>query len=778
MSISAGEAYGLLDWHLEKNRLPGCGEMFPWAHEFYVTSRSPSYPGSVCLLRSKVTRNRVIDNIAMLRGSMDLRDVFIAWPNVTDMSAGDESLESELLALGIGLTAPMVSLCKGNGVLPFLKTDATAYSKFHLKRMRNRVMNRLHSASLPSNSSGAGAGAGAAGGSRHNEANINPLRRFDLQCAKMVEIAEHVLVYCLHFENGKNHLQCNTCLMYTQIIKIALYHHTDNIHLEDGIVSDRNYDQKIQYIAFENFNELPKPLLVVPLHHIGEVVRSENETRQHQLVSSYDLLKFNSWDSDLKYHENFELSTFTSASSIAGAIWVGNSLDNVNYRKQFALKQMNGVRSLSHPPADIPSIHRTTVTIENVDYEINSSSNINRLYRLPDVNNQWILFLKCNEASALPSFEKLESTLVSILDFQTSGRPFALTESHILEFPSSGTIALGQLNITSVEILLNTCYLMYQVYKTTNYNTLLYCTDGYTETSILLISYLIFLWDLPIEDVLFKVHKEYGRPFFLFHVDLQILGHLQSLLREFSPARGTNACKYEESIKRYRVTQEKKELLRLTITSEMFSSIFLFKLPSSSNFTNLKGPLPSQILDHLYLGSLEHAERPELLRSLGITHILSVGEKLSWVFKDGKVTTCETKAKVVEKDGFKVCWIQNLEDNGMDPIMAQLNNSLEFIDSCYKKKGKILVHCMVGVSRSATVCIAECMKRLNVDVMRAYLYVRVRRLNIIIQPHLMFMYELEKWAESTNNTLLSQGKNRTDWHLLCREISRVNSRYD
>lgn len=771
--LSPGDACALVDWH-RNNVLPSCSEMFPWAHEFYVTSRSPSYPRSVCLLRSKITRNKVIDNIAMLRGTMDLTDVFIPWPNVTDMSAGDISLETELLGLEIGLTPPMISVCKSNGILPFLKTDAAAYSQFHLKRMRNRVMNRLHSASLPSDTSEM---------RRPNEQNINPLRRFDLQCAKMIEIAEHVIVYCLHFENGVDHLQCKTCSLFTQIIKIALQHHTDHIHLDELIdTNEKNYEQKIKYIAFKNFMELPRELLVVPLQHIGEVVQSENESRQSQLVSSYDLLKFNSWDSDLKYHENCELSTFTSASNIDGAIWVGNNLDNVNYRKQLALQGMNKLPHFPRTSEDVPSIHRTIVTIENVDYNESKELNISRLCRLPDTNNHWILFVKCNEASSLPNFEKLESTLISILDFQATGSPFDLKDSHILEFPSSGSIALGQLNISSVEVLLNTCYLMYQVYKATNYNTLLYCTDGYTETSILLISYLIFLWDLPLEDVLLRLHKQYGRPFFLFHVDLQILGHLQSLLREFSPARESNAIKYEDSVKKYRLTGEKKELLRLTITSEMFSNIFLFKLPPSSNFTNLKGPLPSQILDHLYLGSLEHAERPELLKKLGITHILSVGEKLSWVFSNEVKQTkplCRSDAKIVEKDGFQVCWIQNLEDNGMDPIMTQLNHSLEFIDSCYEKGGKILVHCMVGVSRSATVCIAECMKRLNVDVLRAYLYVRVRRLNIIIQPHLMFMYELEKWAESTNpQLLLSQGQSRTDWHLLCREISRVNSRYD
>ena len=79
---------------------------------------------------------------------------------------------------------------------------------------------------------------------------------------------------------------------------------------------------------------------------------------------------------------------------------------------------------------------------------------------------------------------------------------------------------------------------------------------------------------------------------------------------------------------------------------------------------------------------------------------------------------------------------------------------------------------MVGVSRSATVCIAECMKRLKIDLLRAYLYIRVRKLNIVIQLNLMFMYELLKWQETVI------GIPRTiDWHIICKAIAGSNRKY-
>jgi dual specificity MAP kinase phosphatase len=53
----------------------------------------------------------------------------------------------------------------------------------------------------------------------------------------------------------------------------------------------------------------------------------------------------------------------------------------------------------------------------------------------------------------------------------------------------------------------------------------------------------------------------------------------------------------------------------------------------------------------------------------------------------------------------------------------------------------------VGVSRSATICIAEVMRSRRLSFPRAYCFVRARRLNVIIQPHLRFAYELLKWEE-------------------------------
>ena len=85
------------------------------------------------------------------------------------------------------------------------------------------------------------------------------------------------------------------------------------------------------------------------------------------------------------------------------------------------------------------------------------------------------------------------------------------------------------------------------------------------------------------------------------------------------------------------------------------------------------------------------------------------------------------------------------------------------------------------------------MRRTMLSLPRAYLYVRARRLNVIIQPNLRFMYELMKWEElefarnlekqslNQNETEKSlsrkEYKREMEWAWLCKEIADLNKTY-
>jgi dual specificity MAP kinase phosphatase len=92
-------------------------------------------------------------------------------------------------------------------------------------------------------------------------------------------------------------------------------------------------------------------------------------------------------------------------------------------------------------------------------------------------------------------------------------------------------------------------------------------------------------------------------------------------------------------------------------------------------------------------------------------------------------------------------FVDGVQDNGVDPLMEELTKCLDFIENGRKQGIATLVHCRVGVSRSATICIAHVMAALDLSFPRAYCFVRARRLNVIIQPHLRFVYELLQWEE-------------------------------
>lgn len=71
------------------------------------------------------------------------------------------------------------------------------------------------------------------------------------------------------------------------------------------------------------------------------------------------------------------------------------------------------------------------------------------------------------------------------------------------------------------------------------------------------------------------------------------------------------------------------------------------------------------------------------------------------------------------------------------------------------------------------------MRAMKKSFPRAYCFVRARRLNVIIQPHLRFAYELLRWEES-----LQQGgdtsapmQRELEWTEIAREIALMNRPY-
>jgi len=248
---------------------------------------------------------------------------------------------------------------------------------------------------------------------------------------------------------------------------------------------------------------------------------------------------------------------------------------------------------------------------------------------------------------------------------------------------------------------------------------LLHCNDGYTESTLLAVAYHSFATGQPVPLAWLDLHTARHRNLFAYPSDVGLLSAIAPRLLADSPAH-YHHLRYPEGEPR-------------PSTTEIADAL---RQREPRWFTGFDGSFPSRVLPHMYLGNLGHANNPDLLRALGIGQILSVGETAMW--RDGELDAWGED---------NVCLVKGVQDNGIDPLTDEFARCLEFVDRGRRNGTATLVHCRVGVSRSATICIAEVMRRLRLSFPRAYCFVRARRLNVIIQPHLRFAYELLKWEE-------------------------------
>ncbi|CAJ1065801.1 protein phosphatase Slingshot homolog 2-like%2C partial [Xyrichtys novacula] len=135
---------------------------------------------------------------------------------------------------------------------------------------------------------------------------------------------------------------------------------------------------------------------------------------------------------------------------------------------------------------------------------------------------------------------------------------------------------------------------------------------------------------------------------------------------------------------------------------------------------------PTEIFEHVYLGSEWNASNLEELQNSGVRYILNVTREIDNFFPG-----------MFEYHNIRVY------DEEATNLLEYWNETYKFISKARKAGAKCLVHCKMGVSRSASTVIAYAMKEYGWDLDTAFEYVKEKR--TVTKPNPSFMKQLEEY---------------------------------
>ena len=135
----------------------------------------------------------------------------------------------------------------------------------------------------------------------------------------------------------------------------------------------------------------------------------------------------------------------------------------------------------------------------------------------------------------------------------------------------------------------------------------------------------------------------------------------------------------------------------------------------------------SEITKNIYLGDARDSANEVWLKEAGITHIVNAAIQLPNFFPS-------------DFDYLRL----DLYDDEQQRLGSSLDKAYIFIKKAINKDKKVLIHCVAGISRSASVVIYYLMKEYEWDCQEAYDFVKKRRFQI--QPNSSFEDELSQFC--------------------------------
>jgi atypical dual specificity phosphatase len=151
--------------------------------------------------------------------------------------------------------------------------------------------------------------------------------------------------------------------------------------------------------------------------------------------------------------------------------------------------------------------------------------------------------------------------------------------------------------------------------------------------------------------------------------------------------------------------------------------------------TGTCGPVAVEIVPGVFLGDLAAAESAAVLSKCGITHVLSA---MRGVVRIPSTHTCAHHQFPIE-------------DNPFAELAAHLPAATAFVTDALRERpdGRVLIHCVQGVSRSAAVVAAYLVVRFGWTVEHAVAHIKSCR--PAADPNFGFVKQIGEYAESLKN---------------------------
>ena len=134
----------------------------------------------------------------------------------------------------------------------------------------------------------------------------------------------------------------------------------------------------------------------------------------------------------------------------------------------------------------------------------------------------------------------------------------------------------------------------------------------------------------------------------------------------------------------------------------------------------------NKIIDGLYIGDFASACNREELIHCGITHIITAIRGVDEIYPD------DFKYKLLD-----------IGDSSTNNIKQHFEECNEFIENAINSGGNVLIHCMYGISRSATIACAYLIYKYKMIPLMAINTVKSCR--YMIKPNSGFVEQLNKY---------------------------------